>query len=174
MALPVGVGDKGEGLALAVALGLGVAVGDTLPSHVPRMAALSRRRVLPVKFRGERAQQKPPGLRSASGGKSVVKRSMAVEAEYRRLLLAPQWVKWRVVLGKPGRGAAPPPPQMLPLPDVAKLHLAWLAPVAYVPVATSTVQARAVNRAATPPGMQKAMEAGEETPAINPPPQCYW
>jgi len=115
VALPVGVLEQGEGVALGVALVLGVAEGDMLPSHVPRMAALSRRRVLAVKFKGVRAQQKPAGLRSASGGNSVVKRCIAVDAEYRRLLLAPQWVNWRVVLGKPGRGD-PSLPQILPLP----------------------------------------------------------
>jgi hypothetical protein len=116
VALPVGVLEQGEGVVLGVALALGVAEGDTLPSHVPRMAALSRRRVLAVKFKGVRAQQKPAGLRSASGGNAVVKRCKPPEeAEYRRLLLAPQWVNWRVVLGKPGRGV-PSLPQTLPLP----------------------------------------------------------
>ncbi len=74
---PEGVAEGvkvGEGVSEAVQEGVGEPLGLALPSQEPSMATLSTLSVLPVKFRGVSAQQKPEGLRSASGGKSVVKR----------------------------------------------------------------------------------------------------
>ena len=66
---------EGVGVKVAVGVrvgeGVGEVEGDTLgvglllallPSHAPIMATLSTRSVLPVKFKGVRAQQKPEGL----------------------------------------------------------------------------------------------------------------
>ena len=110
----------GEGVALGVslhvldcegvALGVPLALAVALPSHAPTMATLSSLSVLPVKFKGVMAQQKPAGLRSAAEGKSTAWREKALGCS-RRLLLPPQCAKRRVALGTPAAS-----PHTLPLP----------------------------------------------------------
>ena len=112
--VPGGV-PEGEGETLGVQLPVALVLGVALPSHAPVMATLSTRSVLPVKFKGVRAQQKPEGLLSASAGKAVEKGTKPVPEANRRVLLAPQCVKGSVAMGMEGAASF----QMLPLPLVA-------------------------------------------------------